>query len=145
MAYSKEYYESHKEQMKKYRDKYRKNSENREKLLQYQKEYFKNLSQEQKDERNKNQRERRAKNSDRAKLQYRISLKKRQIKQYTEKYKELDHRMFMLNMVDSWTNEDREYNNELSMKMKELKAKIDTKEKEITELKKEMENFKFIQ
>ena len=141
MAYNKEYYDNHKEQIKKIRDKYRNNPQNREKINKQQREKYQNLSDEEKKKIMERVKEWRVLNEDKSRIQYRINLKKRQLKRYTEQYKELDHRKFMLNMVDSWTNEDRAYNNELSNKMKEIREKIDNKNKEIELLKIERKNY----
>lgn len=144
MAYSKEYYDKHKEQMKKSRDKYRSKPENKEKIKEYQRERFKNLTQEQRDEANRKRRENRAKNIKLTRLQSRIDLKRRQIKKYNEELKELDHKTFMLKMMDTWDSECYKYSDELYNQIKEINRKIDNKKREIIELQTEKDNFNFI-
>ena len=140
MAYNKEYYEKHKEQIKKSRDKYRNDPQNREKINKQQREKYQNLSDEQKQQRAEKIRQRRCKNLEKSRMQYRIDLKKRQLKLYLDKYENLENKMFMLKMVDTWTSEDFKYSDKLFEQMHELKEKIDTKKREILELKKEKEN-----
>lgn len=142
MAYNKEYYESHKEQMKQSRDKYRHKPENRERINEYQRNKMKELTQEQRDELNRKRREKRINQYEITRLQYRIDLKKRQLKDYTTQLEQLDHRYFMLQMVDTWDSECYSYSNELTSQMKELKLKIDNKKREIIELQAERERIK---
>lgn len=140
MAYNKEYYEKHKEEIKRSRDKYRNNPQNREKINKQQREKYHNLSDEEKQRRLQQKRERMALNTEKSRIQYKIYLRRRQLKEYEEKYKELDHKMFMLNMVDTWDSSDYKYSDELSKEMREIKEKIDNKKREIIKLNQEKEN-----
>ena len=139
VAYNKEYYEKHKEQMKKARDKYRKNPINKDKINEKKREKYKNLSNEDREKLLQKFKEYRAVNEQKSRIYYRLAFRKRQIRRYLEEYEKLEHKMFMLKMVDTWTSEDYKYSDELFAEMHKFKEKIDLKTKEIEELKVEME------
>ena len=108
MAYNKEYYEEHKEQIKKIRKRYR--EKNKEEINKKQREGYRNLSEEEREERKQQLREKRALNGEKARIQYKIDYCKRKIKEFEEK-------MFMLKMLDTWESSDYKYSDELSAKI----------------------------
>ena len=132
MGYNKEYYETHKEQMKKARDKYR--NKNKEEINKKQLAAYWALPEEERQRRILKQREKRAKNPEINKITYRIDANKRTLKKYLAKYEELEGKMFALKMVDTWSSADYKYSDELFLEMKKIKEKIDIKNKQIAEL-----------
>ena len=134
MAYNKEYYEKHKEEIKRSRDKYRHNLENREKINKQQRERYQNLPKEERQKRIEHIRQKRLQNIEKSRIQYRIDLRKRQIKKYFETYNDLEHKMFMLKMVDHWESEDYKYADQLFEQIHKVKTKIDKKNEELKEL-----------
>ena len=132
MGYNKEYYETHKEQMKKARDKYR--NKNKEDINKKQLAAYWALPEEERQRRILKQREKRAKNPEINKITYRIDANKRTLKKYLAKYEELEGKMFALKMVDTWSSADYKYSDELFLEMKKIKEKIDIKNKQIAEL-----------
>ena len=118
MAYSKEYYEMHKEQMKRSRDKYRKGTkEALERTRKRNRDRYNMLPVEKKEQLLKRQKEKREEKLELTRLQYRIDQKKKQIRQYNAAILEAD-----------------------KVKLEQLTAKIALKTKEIEELIKEKEN-----
>ena len=122
MAYSREYYEAHKDQLKEAKRRYE--SKNREKINAKKREWYNALSDEEREEYKAKLREKRAKDPEIARLQYRIDYCKRYIKQY-------EHKMFMLKMQDTWDSSDYKYSDELQSKIMKYKNMI----KELEELK----------
>lgn len=139
MAYNKEYYEANKDKFKAIRDRYRHNPENREKINEQRRNKYKNLSDSEKKQIVEQNRLNRAKNGDKTRIRYRISQKKRQLKEYLAKYEELSQDLFDLNLIDSWGSDEYAYSNELCTKMHLVKQKIDKKNEEIAKLEKEKE------
>lgn len=137
MAYNKEYYEEHKEQLKENNKRYI--ERNKEKVNEKQRERYWNLSEEERQKRIIKQRENRAKNPELSRINYRIDAAKRTLKTYYTKYEELERKMFMLQMVDNWDSSDHKFFTELSREMHKLKEKIDLKNKQIAELLKDKE------
>lgn len=140
MSYNREYYEKHKEEMKKARDKYRKgDSEALERTRTINRERYRNLPIEKKKAIFDRQRKKREQNIELTRVQYRIDARKKMLKKYLMEYEELEERMFRLKMVDTWDSSDYRYSNELFEKMRKVKEKIDKKNYEIEELNKEKE------
>lgn len=115
MAYNKEYYEKHKEQMKLNRQRYR--EKNKDIINTKQREKYHNLSIEERQERIEKQREKRAKNPEISRIQYRIDMHKRKLRL-------LETKMFDLQMTDTWDSSDYKYSDELNKKIKDEEKKI---------------------
>lgn len=140
MAYSKEYYEAHKEQWKVARDKYRKGTpEALERTRKTNRDRYAALPLEKKQELLKRQKEYRKINIEATRTRYKINLRKKQIKQYDKNLQKLRDESFMLKMKDTWDSADFRYADELDEKTKLFQKKIDKKSKEIEVLTKELE------
>lgn len=134
MAYNKEYYEAHKDAIKKNRDKYRNNPVNRAKINEQQREKYRNLSKEKKEARLQKQKDTRAKNIAKSRTQYRINQRKLTLKKYYEKYDE-----YVNKSIQYAKNQDAEKLIVTLKQMNELKEKIDQKVEEINNLEKAKE------
>lgn len=140
MAYSKEYYEAHKEQWKAARDKYRKGTpEALEAFRKKARDRYANLTPEQKRAFLTKQKEHRDSMPEVTKLRYKMGMRRRQIRQYDKKIQKLQSDLFELKMKDTWDSADFKYSDELYEKIKMLQEKIDKKAKEIESLEKERE------
>ena len=116
MAYSKEYYELHKENYKNANLRY--TEKNRDMINSKARERFNSLTEEEREERKSKLREKRAKNQELSKIQYRIDSAKRFLKKY-------EQRDFLLAMKDTWDSSDYRYSDELNAKIKYYNIKIE--------------------
>lgn len=140
MSYNKEYYEKHKEQMKKSRDKYRKGSpEAIERTRKRNRDRYNNLPPEKKQLLLAKQKEKRENALETTRITYRINAKRKQIRQYNKTIQNLKDNMFMLKMKDTWDSDDFRYSDVLFEQIKKNERKIEEKTKEIEELIKEKE------
>ena len=134
MAYNKEYYEANKDRFKASRDKYRHNPKNRDKINTQQREKYRNMSEEKKEALLQKNKEYRAENIIKSRIQYKINQKKRQLKNYYECYEILTERSIIASRL-----KNIEQVQETLKEMQVLQAKIDQKNAEITNLEKEKE------
>lgn len=140
MAYSKEYYEAHKEQWKAARDKYRKGTpEALEAFRKKARDRYANMTPEQRKEFLAKQKEHRDSMPEASRIKYKIGMRRGQIRQYDKKIEKLQSNLFELKMKDTWDSADFRYSDELYEKIKMLQAKVDKKAKEIEILTKERE------
>ena len=140
MAYSKEYYEAHKEQWKAARDKYRKGTpEAVEAFRKRAREKYANMTPEQRRQFLDKQKEHRDSMPEASRLKYKMGTRRTQIRQYDKKIKKLQSDLFELKMKDTWDSADFRYSDELYEKIKNLQEKVDKKTKEIEILTKERE------
>ena len=138
MAYSKEYYEKNKDKIKKARDKYRNNPQNREAINKRQREKYQSLSEEEREVKRQKIRDYREMNRDKIRLQNRLSQKNGFLRQYNKKLAEYEEDMFMLKMADHWDNDDFRHSDELHSKIMKLNKKIDRVTDQIVELNKQL-------
>lgn len=140
MAYNKEYYETHKEQLKKNRDKYRKGTpEALERTRKINRDRYNNLPAEKKKMLLEKQKARRQETLEATRIGYKINIRKKQIKQYIAKKTELENSLSSLKAKHPWEKFDFKYEICLNDKIKILNDKINKKHEEINVLTKERE------
>lgn len=148
MAYNKEYYDANKDKFKAIRDRYRHNPTNKKKINAKQREKYKNMPEDKKKELSQKNKEDRAKNVTKSRIQYRINQKKRLLNKYLAEYNEYAGQPisdFVKQRSEegiAWNIEEHKEVQELFAKMAELQEKIDKKNEEILILTQEMESLK---